>query len=116
MMKMTKMLLVVALLFSTAFSSLADRGIGKRSKNKVDFNITTSNSLRNSLYLNLHTGLKYTGSLLTRQQANNNTLNFNNLVTFQKGNTVYIIPYKHIVAVPEIATGYTGMKLIIRPH
>lgn len=113
---MTKMILVMAMLFGIALSSLADRGIGKRTRNKVDLNITSSNSLRNSLYLNLRTGLKYTGSLLSNQQTDNNTFNFNNLVTFQKGNTVYILPYKHIVAIPEISTGYTGMKLIIRPH
>ena len=38
----------------------------------------------------------------------------NSLITYQKGNTTYIIPYKQKVALPEIKQGYTGIKLIIR--
>jgi hypothetical protein len=38
------------------------------------------------------------------------------LLTYQKGNTVYIIPHKQVIAVPEMKQGYTGMKIIIRTH
>lgn len=117
MKKMTKIILITALLFGTAFSSLADRGIGRKGKAKVDINISSAATLRSSIYFNLHTGLKYTGSLLSTQRETSSGSIFNNtLVTFEKGNTVYIIPYKQIVAVPEMRSGYTGMKIIIRPH
>ena len=117
MMKITKMILVMGLLFGTAFSSLADRGIGRKSRNnKVDINISTPSTLRGSIFLNLRTGLKYTGSLLSKPQTSTGSFFNNTLVTYEKGNTVYIIPYKQIVAVPEIKSGYTGMKIIIRPH
>ena len=117
MKKITKIMLVTALLFGTGFSSLADRGIGKKTKNKVNLNITTSSTLRSSLYFNLRNGLKYTGSLLSKPQPDFNSSDFfNTLITFQKGNTVYIIPYKQFVAVPDLKSGYAGMKLIIRPH
>jgi hypothetical protein len=38
----------------------------------------------------------------------------NSLITYQKGNTTYIIPYKSKITVPDIQPGYTGMKIIIR--
>ena len=116
MKKITKMLLVVSILAGMAFSALADRGIGKKSKSKVELNMSTPTGLRNSISLNLKSGLKYTGSLLTKQQFTGSNIYNNTLVTYQKGNTVYIIPSKQMVAVPEMKQGYTGLKLIIRPH
>jgi len=104
------------MLSSITYSALADKGIGKKTKAKVSLNINTANSLRNSISLNLKTGLKYTGSLLVNQQSQGNTLLSNTLVTYQKGNTVYIIPHKQVIAVPEMKQGYTGMKLIIKAH
>lgn len=115
-MKMAKMILVVLVLSGIGFSALADKGIGKKNKTKVNLNINAGNSLRNSISLNLKTGLKYTGSLLINQQFDGKVLLNNTLLTYQKGNTVYIIPHKQIVAVPEMKQGYTGMKLIIKTH
>mgnify|MGYP006377081375 CR=1 FL=1 len=115
-MKKSKMILVIVMLSGIAYSALADKGIGKKSKVKVNLNITTTNSLRNSISLNLKTGLKYTGSLLVNQQVDGKSLINNTLLTYQKGNTVYIIPHRQIIAVPESSQGYSGMKLIIRSH
>ena len=111
-----KILLVLVMLSGIAYSALADKGVGKRNKAKVSLNINTANSLRNSISFNLKTGLKYTGSLLLSQQSYGNNLLSNTLVTYQKGNTVYIIPHKQVIAVPEMRQGYTGMKLIIKAH
>lgn len=113
---MAKIILVVVMLCGITFSALADKGIGKKSKAKATLNIATTNSLRNSISLNLKSGLKYTGSLLVNQQSNGSSVLTNTLVTYQKGNTVYIIPHKQVIAVPEMRQGYTGMKLIIKPH
>lgn len=110
------MILIVVILSGITFSALADRGIGKKSKAKATLNISTSGSLRNSISLNLKTGLKYTGSLLVTQQSVGNALLSNTLLTYQKGNTVYIIPHRQVIAVPEMSQGYTGMKLIIKAH
>ncbi|HMJ46273.1 MAG TPA: hypothetical protein VK498_03045 [Ferruginibacter sp.] len=113
---MAKILLVVVMLAGVTFSALADRGVGKKSKAKVGLNITTTNSLKNSISINLKSGLKYKGSLLANQQVTGNAVTSNTLLTYQKGNTVYIIPYKQVIAVPEMKQGYTGMKIIIRTH
>lgn len=116
MKKITKMLLVVPVLTGIAFSALADRGIGKKSKSRVELNMPMKAGLKNSISLNLRSGLKYTGSLLSNQQYSGSNFSSNTLITYQKGNTVYIIPSKQVVAVPEMKVGYTGMKLIIKYH
>ena len=116
MIKLSKLTLLFAVLFSAALSALADRGISKKSKAKVTLNISTPTILRNSVSLNLKSGLRYTGSFLVNKGAINNSMISNTLVTYQKGNTVYIIPYKQKIIMPEIKPGYTGMKLIIRSH
>ena len=116
MIKITKMLLVIVVLFCTTMGAFADRGIGKKSKNRIDLNINTASGLKNSIHLNLRSGLKYTGSLLTKQQFSEHSMLTTNLATYQKGNTIYIVPYKRVFAIPDLKQGYTGMKLIIQPH
>lgn len=116
MIKVARILLVAVVLLSTLQSALADRGIGKKSKSKITLNISTPTTLRNSISLNTRFGLRYSGSVMLNQQASGNSMSGNSLVTYQKGNTVYIIPYKQKVIMPEIKPGYTGMKLIIRSH
>jgi len=112
----TKKLLTVALLFSIAGVAFADRGFGKKNKNVTVLNIYTPSTLRNSIGFNLKTGLSYKGSLLTSTKTVGNSIMANSLVTYQKGNITYIIPYKHKIVVPEMKEGYTGMKIIIRSH
>ena len=117
MMKKAKMILIVLMLSGIGFSAMADKGIGKKSKSRVALNINTGNTtLRKSISINLKTGLKYTGSLLVNQQADGKSYLSNTLLTYQKWNTVYIIPQKQIIAVPEMKQGYTGMKLIIKSN
>jgi hypothetical protein len=93
----------------------ADRGAGKKNKLKTLLNINTNYSLKNSLAANLKTGLTYKGSLLTgNRQVIGTSIFSNSLMTYQKGNITYIIPYKQKMMVPEMQQGYTGVKLIIR--
>lgn len=116
MTRSAKMILGIVILSSITFSALADRGIGKKSKATASLNISTSGSLKSSISLNLKSGLKYTGSLLANQQTDGKSILSKTLLTYKKGNTVYIIPHKQVIAVPEMRQGYTGMKLIIKPH
>lgn len=115
MSKITKKILLMGILTGSMLVSFADRGIGKKSKNKVLLNININNSLRNSLSFNLQTGLKYKGSLISSdEQQSNSFTSSTELVTYQKGNSIYLIPYKQKILVPEIKQGYTGLKLIIK--
>ena len=115
MKQVSKILLIMCAFIGSTLSSMADRGIGKKSKNKVWLNIASpSSSLKNSISFNLKMGLKYTGSLLAPQENTNKCMFANTLVTYQKGNAVYIIPYKQKIIIPEVKQNYTGFKLILR--
>ena len=116
-MKMSKFIKIFSLLLilnGTMLTSMADRGVGKK-KTKVSLNIVNNHSFSKELSINLKTGLKYKGSLLGNVEAAKSSVLYNTLVTYQKGNTIYIIPYKQRILVPEVKLGYTGMKLIIKP-
>ena len=95
--------------------SFADRGINKK-KNKVVLNIKSPNNFKSSLNFNLKTGLKYTGTLIQNTVTTAAPSDFKYLITYQKGNSVYILPYKQKMVVADIRQGYTGAKLIIRAH
>ena len=114
MSKISKIVMILVILNGIMLTTFADRGVGKK-KTKVSLNIVNNTSFSKALSFNLKTGLKYKGSLLTSIEANKNSILYNTLVTYQKGNTIYIIPYKQKIVVPEMKQGYTGMKLIIKP-
>ncbi len=112
----TKKFLTIVMLFCMAQVAMADRGVGKKSKNKTILNIYTPSTLRSSIVFNLKSGLSYKGSLLNSSEIVANSIVSNSLITYQKGNVTYIIPYKNKIVVPEIKQGYTGIKFIIRPY
>ncbi len=116
MKKMSKIVLLSVILTGTMLFTFADRGINKKARNKVALNINTHNNFKKALSLNLKSGLKYKGSLITVSNKNNISPIISNLITYQKGNTIYVIPYKQKMIVSEIKQGYTGMKLIIKTH
>ncbi len=114
MNRFTKKLLAVAVLFSVVVEAWADKGVGRRTKNNTSLNILASGNIKNSIGFNMKSGLSYKGSLLNTRVPVGNSLMGSSLVTYQKGNTTYIIPFKTKITVPEIQPGYTGMKVIIR--
>jgi ABC-type oligopeptide transport system substrate-binding subunit len=117
MIKKTRIFLLLALLTGLMLTSFADRGIGKK-KNRVVLNIKTpvNANFSTALNYNLRNGLRYTGSLLNTPAAPVGRTSFNTLVTYTKGNSIYILPYKQKVLVADVRQGYTGTKLIIRPR
>ncbi len=104
----------ISILFLAAigmvYASYADRGIGRK-KARVILNIKAPSSFSSSLNFNLRNGMKYTGSLLS---SGNTISGTNTLVTYQKGSSVYIIPYKQKILVADVKQGFAGTKLIIR--
>ena len=112
MSKATRIFLLLAIFTGQMYISFADRGIPKK-KTKVTMNIRPAASFNNALNFNLKSGLRYTGSLIAPSTTSNS---FNTLVTYTKGKSVYILPYKQKVLVADVRQGYTGTKLIIRPR
>lgn len=116
MIRFAKKILLLGFLTGIMLVSFADRGIGKRSRAKIMLNVTTANSFKSSLSLNLKGGLKYKGSLLTDIHQEPGSITATELVTYQKGSSIYIVPYKPKIIVPEVKQGYTGLKLIIKSN
>jgi len=116
MNRFTKKMLVITMLVSIVAVAWADRGVGRKNKNKTILNITTpvNTNIRNSIAFNIKSGLSYKGSLLNTRQTVGNAIMNTSIITYQKGNTTYIVPYKNKITQTEIRQGYTGMKFIIR--
>lgn len=95
--------------------SFADRGVRSRSKRTITLNINTTNNFNNSLSLNLKSGLKFKG-LEFLETANSSAFAHGlTIMTYEKGNTTYILPNQRKIIIPEVKQGYTGMKLILKP-
>ena len=107
MRKFTKKTTIILALVSVTGVVFADRGTGKRSKAKTSLNIntTSSPSLKNSILANIKNGLAYKGSFIATRQANTGVSSFSNntLMTYQKGNTTFILPYQQKISIPSAA-------------
>lgn len=112
MSKFAKISLLFFLMNGVMMTSWADRGVGKK-KTSITLNLAPKSG--KDLSFNLKTGLKYKGSLLNGTETVKSGVQLNNVVTYQKGNNIYIIPFKQNVVVPEMKPGYTGMKVILKP-
>ena len=112
MVKTSKIAVVVLLICFVTLVATADRG-GFGRRNKVHFNIITLSTLKSSIGFNLRSGLAYRGNNTLFQQQVNNSIFTNNIVSYQKGNTIYLLPYKQKVLIQSY-TPASGYKLIIR--
>ncbi len=116
MRKVIKSLLILSVVVGNTLSySFADRGVRSRSRKNISLNINTSNNFRNSLSLNLKTGLKYNGIEFTENTPPSCFIQGSAVKLYQKGNTVYLVPNQQKIIIPEMKQGYTGMKLILKP-
>ncbi len=106
----TKILAVILLICGALIAS-ADRG-GFVKKNKCKLNITTKGNLKNSIAFNLKSGLNYRGSQVFNNQQVGNVMVSDAFVSYKKGNSIYIIPYKQKILIPQYTKD--GYKLIIR--
>jgi hypothetical protein len=90
----------------------ADRG-GFVKKNKTHLNISVQGSLKNSIAFSLKSEIFYRGSFLLNTQHIGNAYISDAIVSYKKGNTIYILPYKQKIVTPEYSQK-DGYKLIIR--
>ena len=112
MVRSFKIASILLLICFVTYVAIADRG-GFGRKNKIHFNIITLNSLKSSIGFNLKSGLSYKGTTIINHQPVGNSIFTNSIVSYQKGNTVYILPYKQKVLIQSY-TPASGYKLIIR--
>jgi hypothetical protein len=75
-----------------AFASMG--GGGNKSKGK-QVKGTEFTPIRTVNGFTLKAGPVYHGSMIFGQEKTNNVLSFNSVITYQKGNTTYILPYRY---------------------
>ncbi|MBI1344555.1 MAG: hypothetical protein GC171_16665 [Terrimonas sp.] len=74
----------------TAFATLGD-GNAKNKKSSLLANRYTKITPGK---FSLKSGYQYRGSQIISQQSENNIISLNSVITYQKGNTTYIVPLK----------------------
>jgi len=91
--------------------AFASKGGGDKKKNastKIDFapiNISSAFTLKN--------GTSYMGSHIFSQQKEKASFSMNTVVTYQNGNTVYIMPYKYKISIaPLNSASKTNLQLL----
>lgn len=112
MLKYSRIVTVIVLVCGICLFAFADRG-GFVKKNKPRLNIETNGNLKNSIPFNLKSGLTYRGSFFTNSQKIGNTMVSDAYISYKKGNTIYIVPYKQKILIPQYSQK-DGYKLILR--
>ena len=75
-----------------AFASMGGGGNKSKSKQVKGAEFTPIRTVNG---FTLKAGPVYRGSMMFSQEKTNNVISFNSVVTYQKGNTTYILPYKY---------------------
>lgn len=112
MKRYSKILLFAVGLNAVVFFAFADRG-GIVKNAKPELNIAMKGTLKNSVLLNLKSGLAFKGSEIVNLHKVGNSIVGDAYVSYQKGNTLYLVPYKQKIATPQFSAK-DGYKLIIR--
>ena len=92
---MTRKLLVSTIMIAVvglAFASKGGGGEKKAANNPLKTNFTP---IRTTSYFTLKAGPTFTGSTLLSTEKKANYVSFNTLITFEKGNSIYIMPYRY---------------------
>ena len=74
--------------------ALASTGGGIKKKSNKLFNPEFT-PIKTSTGFSMRSGVSYSGSLITSVKKNKSSMNLNSLVTYQKGNVIYIMPNQH---------------------
>ena len=89
-------MLISALLTAVVGLTFASKGGGGEKKKDNSIPLKTNfTPIRTTTGFTLKSGPTYTGSYLMGQEKTNDYISFHTLVTYQKGNSIYIMPYKY---------------------
>jgi hypothetical protein len=96
------------------FAGLAFASMGGEKRNKKSSKVTADfTPIKTSSGFTLKAGPSYKGSMIFTQEKTSNRLSFNTLITYQKGNTTYIMPYNHKVNIgTAVPAGCDNLQLL----
>lgn len=69
--------------------------------------------IRTTNNFTLKAGPSYSGSVLLSQEKTKTSISFNTLITYEKGNSIFVMPYKYRVNTPSMmdASSKTNLQL-----
>jgi len=90
-------MLISTLMIAVVGLTFASKGGGGDKKNTNIPLKTNFTPIRTTNGFTLKAGPSYAGSYVLGQEKTDNHISFNTLITYQKGNSIYILPYKYKV-------------------
>ena len=112
MRKLMRKTLVSALLIAVVGLTFASKGGGGEKKKDTRTPLKTNfTPIRTTNGFTLKTGPSYTGSYLLGQEKKDNYISFHTLITYQKGNSIYILPYKYKMNTANVYLNSGGSNL-----
>jgi len=89
--------LVSAIMVAVVGLAVASKGGGGDKKKDNTSLKTNFTPIRTTNGFTLKAGPSFSGSFVLGAEKTNNYVSFNTLVTYEKGNSIYIIPYRYKV-------------------
>ena len=115
MRKLIRQIAISLLLVAVVGLAFASKGGGGDKKKGPSFPFKSSfTPIRTTNGFTLKTGPAYTGSYLLGQEKTQNYISLNTITTYQKGNTIFVLPYRYKVPTSPYLNlpGKTNMQLM----
>ena len=112
MRKWMRKMLVSVLLIAVVGLAVASKGGG--GEKKKDNNIPLKTNfvpIRTTNGFTLKSGPSYAGSYILGQAKTDNYVSFHTLITYQKGNSIYILPYSYKMNTSAVYLNNSGSNL-----
>ncbi|HEY4109373.1 hypothetical protein [Puia sp.] len=94
--KLTRKLLVSAIMVTVVGLAFASKGGGGDKKSNTTTTLKTNfTPIRTTTGFTLKAGPSFSGSVLLSTEKKANYVSFNTLITYEKGNSMYIMPYRY---------------------
>lgn len=106
MRKLIRQMVISTLLLAVVGLAFASKGGGGDKKNSKNVPLKTEfTPIRTTGNFTLKSSPAYSGSFFLGQEKTKTTISFNTLVTYEKGNSIFVMPYKYKINMPNITDG-----------
>lgn len=112
MRRLSKTILLFGMLTGSVLLAFADRGVNKKSNSKAK--IALSHKVQQLTASPALQGMKYKGYVPDPCVSIQNAKEAGSLITYQKGNTILIIPTRHKLVYPDQENHSEGIKIQIK--
>ena len=101
-MRKTLITLSLMCLYGVVFGSFV--GASDKKDNKDTKNTKVYSDLKSTMHFSMKNGMTYRSNKIITTQRTEKSVIYNSLVTYHKGNTIYIIPFKQSTFLSKFKT------------